>query len=92
MIAESRYGAEGVRNLDLFLDTAGIDLVAIDSEQSHMARCAFSRFGEGRHRAAINYGDCCAYALAMVARESFPFQGDDFGHTDVEPVDFKSSS
>ena len=76
-------------NLDLFLDTAGIDLVAVDSEQAHMACRAFSRFGNGRHRAALNYGDCCAYALTMVAREPLLFQGDDLGHTDVEPVDFK---
>ena len=92
IVAEKSRGAEGLRELDLFLTTAGIDLVAVDSEQAHAARRAFSRFGKGRHRAALNYGDCFSYALAMVVGEPLLFKGDDFGHTDVEPVDFSSSS
>jgi ribonuclease VapC len=91
MVIEATRGAEGLRDLDLFLTTAGIDLVAVDSEQAHMARRAFSRFGKGRHRAGLNYGDCFSYALAMVVGEPLLFKGDDFGHTDVEPVDFSSS-
>lgn len=91
MVIEAKRGAEGLRDLDLFLTTAGLDLVAVDSEQAHMARRAFSRFGKGRHRAGLNYGDCFAYALAMVVGEPLLFKGDDFGHTDVEPVDFSSS-
>ena len=50
------------------------------------------KFGKGRHRAGLNYGDCFSYALAMVVGEPLLFKGDDFGHTDVEPVDFGSSS
>ena len=92
LVVESQYGAEGVRDLDLFLNTAGIDIVAVDSEQAHVAGRAFSLFGEGRHRAGLNYGDCFSYALAMVVGEPLLFKGDDFGHTDVEPVDFSSSS
>ena len=92
IVAEKSRGAEGLRELDLFLTTAGIDLVAVDSEQAHAARRAFSRFGKGRHRAGLNYGDCFSYALAIVVGESLLFKGDDFGHTDVEPVDFSSSS
>ncbi len=92
LVVESQYGAEGVRDLDLFLNTAGIDIVAVDSEQAHVARRAFSLFGKGRHRAGLNYGDCFSYALAMVVAEPLLFKGDDFGHTDVELVDFSSSS
>ena len=92
MVIEAKRGAEGLRDLDLFLSTAGIDLVAVDSEQAHAGRRAFSRFGKGRHRAALNYGDCFSYALAMVVGEPLLFKGDDFGHTDVEPVDFSAVS
>lgn len=91
VVVESRHGAEGLRDLDLFLTTAGIDLVSVDSEQAHMARRAFTRFGKGRHRAELNYGDCFSYALAIVVGEPLLFKGDDFGHTDVEPVDFSAS-
>ena len=92
MVIEGKRGAEGLRDLDLFLNAAGIDLVAVDSEQAHVARRAFSLFGKGRHRAGLNYGDCFSYALAMVVAEPLLFKGDDFGHTDVEAVDFSSSS
>ena len=92
IVAEKSRGAEGLREMDLFLKTAGIDLVAVDSEQAHVARRAFSRFGKGRHRAGLNYGDCFSYALAVTVGEPLLFKGDDFGHTDVEPVDFSPSS
>ena len=83
IVIETRYGAEGIRDLDLFVSRARIDLVAVDAEQAHVARRAFSQFGKGRHRAGLNYGDCFAYALAMVAGEPLLCKGDDFPHTDV---------
>ena len=86
IIIESRYGAEGLRDLDLFLNRASIELVPVDEEQAHTARRAFSRFGRGRHPAGLNYGDCFSYALAMVAGEPLLFKGEDFGHTDVRPA------
>lgn len=85
IVIESRFGAEGIRDLDLFIERAGIGLAAVDAEQAHMARRAFSRFGKGRHRAGLNYGDCFSYALAMVLGEPLLYKGDDFGWTDVLP-------
>lgn len=86
IIVETRHGAEGMRDLDLFLKRAGIEFVAVDEEQAHAARRAFTRFGKGRHPAALNYGDCFAYALASTAGEPLLFKGEDFAKTDVEPV------
>src|SRR5215468_8237355 len=54
-------GAEGLRDLDRFISKAGIELIAVDHEQGHLARSGFSRFGKGRHRAGLNYGDCFAH-------------------------------
>lgn len=85
IVIESRYGAEGLRDLDQFIDRAGIELVAVDAEQAYVARRAFSRFGKGRHAAGLNYGDCFAYALAIVAGEPLLFKGGDFALTDVVP-------
>jgi ribonuclease VapC len=67
------------------VERAGIDLAAVDAEQAHVARRAFSRFGKGRHPAGLNYGDCFAYALATVLGEPLLYKGDDFGQTDVLP-------
>ncbi len=83
IVIEARFGAEGIRDLDLFIERAGISLAAVDSEQAQVARRAFSRFGKGRHPAGLNYGDCFAYALAIVLGEPLLYKGDDFGRTDV---------
>jgi ribonuclease VapC len=85
IVIEARYGAEGTRDLDLFVKRAGFQLVPVDVEQADVARRGFSRFGKGRHRAGLNFGDCFAYALAMSLGESLLYKGDDFGHTDLPP-------
>jgi ribonuclease VapC len=86
IVLESRYGADGLRDLDLFISKASVDLVPVDVEQAHIARLAFSRFGKGRHPAGLNYGDCFAYALATSRGEPLLYKGADFGLTDVAPV------
>jgi len=45
---------------------------------------AHRRFGKGRHPAALNFGDCLAYAVAKVAREPLLFVGNDFPQTDLD--------
>ncbi len=86
MVVESRFGAEGVRDLDLLVERADCELVAVDLEQLRLARQAFSRYGKGRHPAGLNYGDCFSYALARALGEPLLFKGDDFGKTDVAPA------
>ena len=83
IVIEARYGAEGVRDLDHFIGLAGVELIPVNVEQGQIARSAFSRFGKGRHRAALNYGDCFSYALAAVLGETLLCKGDDFCHSDV---------
>jgi len=85
IVVEVRYGAEGLRDLDRFVDRAGIELAPVDAEQAREARLAFSRFGKGRHPAGLNFGDCFAYALARVLGESLLFKGNDFSQTDIAP-------
>jgi len=85
IVVESRFGAEGLRDLDLFIERAGIEVVPVDREQAYVARRAFSRFGKGRHPAGLNYGDCFSYALAVTRGESLLYKGEDFGQTDVVP-------
>lgn len=84
IVIETRLGAEGLRDLDLFLGVAGIELVEIDIEQGHAARRAFSEFGKGRHPAGLNFGDCFSYALAKARGERLLFKGKDFAKTDIE--------
>ena len=58
--------------------------VPFGEREWHAAVAAFLRFGRGRHLAALNFGDCLAYAGAIVANDSLLFVGDDFGLTDVK--------
>ena len=55
-------------------------------QQAEIAIGAFRRFGRGRHRAALNIGDCFSYALAVAADDVLLFKGDDFAHTDIRPA------
>jgi ribonuclease VapC len=83
IVVESRYGPEGLLYLDRFISRASIELIPVDAEQGQLARSAFSRFGKGRHRAGLNYGDCFSYAAAIALGEPLLCKGDDFIHTDA---------
>jgi ribonuclease VapC len=86
IVIESRFGEPGGRELDLWLHRAAVDLVAAHPEHAHAARIAHRKYGKGRHRAALNYGDCFSYALAKISGEPLLFKGDNFPHTNVAAV------
>ena len=72
--------------LEAFLARANIVVAPFDQEQVRAAREAFLRFGKGRHPAALNFGDCAAYALAKARRAPLLFKGEDFPKTDIAPA------
>jgi ribonuclease VapC len=84
MVIEANRGYEGLRDFDLFLATAGIELSPVDAEQAQIAREAFRNYGKGRNPAGLNFGDCFSYALSKVTGLPLLFKGDDFARTDVE--------
>ena len=84
MVVESRGGTAAGHELDALLEQAGIELVPVTHEQAQTARYAWRRFGKGNHHAALNFGDCFAYALAKTTGEPLLFKGEDFTRTDVE--------
>lgn len=86
MVVESRSGAKAGHELDVLLEKAAVELVPVTSEHANAARLAWRRFGKGNHRAALNFGDCFAYALAKTTGEPLLFKGEDFSHTDIEPA------
>ena len=86
IVVENRAGAAGGVELDLFLETAEIELVPVTPDQARAARRAWRRFGKGNNPAGLNFGDCFAYALAEVAQEPLLFKGDDFALTDIKPA------
>lgn len=88
IVLRSRIGKQGVGNLDLFYYESGLEVISLDREQLQIAREAHAKFGKGRHKASLNMGDCCSYALAINLSEKLLFKGNDFGLTDVSKVDY----
>ncbi len=84
MVVESRRGEAAGRELDLFLHRTKIEIVAVDAEQFSIARFAWRKFGEGRHPAGLNFGDCFAYALTKTSSEPLLAKGEDFRRTDLQ--------
>ena len=63
---------------------SALNSVPVTTDQLAIAaRRAWRRFGKGNHPAALNFGDCFAYALAEATGEPLLFKGDDFARTDV---------
>jgi ribonuclease VapC len=87
IVIEARVGEAGGRELDLLVQKASIEIVAVDAEHADIARDAYRQFGKGRHAAGLNYGNCFSYALAHAAGEPLLFKGNDFSQTDVTPVE-----
>ena len=86
IVLAARGGEDNVHDLDRFVLDAEIEIVAFDHQHLALARTAWRRFGRGKHKAALNFGDCMSYALARSRDEPLLFKGEDFIHTDVERV------
>lgn len=66
------------------LDEFGIVEIPFGDQHWREAVDAYLRFGKGRHKARLNFGDCLTYAVAQLANEPLLFVGDDFPETDLE--------
>jgi ribonuclease VapC len=83
VLAGRAGGRSSWRGLDALLTRAAMQIVPHDAELATIARDAFLQFGKGRHRAALNFGDCAAYALAKARGLPLLFKGEDFAATDL---------
>jgi ribonuclease VapC len=90
IVLTARFGARGKTALARFLQENSIETVAFDQAHASVALDAYSRFGKGRHPAALNFGDCCTYAVASVANEPLLCSGGDFVNTDLLLVSLDS--
>ena len=81
-----RLGRRDGREVEELVKELGVTIVPFGEAEWHRAADAFARYGRGRHKAALNFGDCLAYATAAVAGDSLLYVGDDFRHTDLPAV------
>jgi ribonuclease VapC len=75
--------ADATSVLDQFLTEVDATIIPIDGPCGREAITAFERFGRGRHAAALNLGDCFAYACAATREMPLLCKGNDFPQTDI---------
>jgi ribonuclease VapC len=83
MVLTSRLGVVGRTLLSRAVDELALVPIPFGQEHWPVAIDAYSRFGRGRHPAALNFGDCLTYAVARVAAEPLLCLGDEFAQTDL---------
>ena len=79
-----RLGVPEARaHVQRFLDLLDLRMVPIGEREAELAADAYARYGKGRHPAALNMGDCFAYACARANGAALLYKGDDFRQTDL---------
>lgn len=87
IVLGARLGPLGKTLLGRFVQEASLTVIPFGPDHWTSAIDAFLRFGKGRHPAALNFGDCMAYATAQVANAPLLCLGQDFVRTDLALVD-----
>jgi ribonuclease VapC len=83
LVFAGRRRSTAVGEVEGLLRELDVTVVPFGEREWRAAVEAFLRFGRGRHKAALNFGDCFSYATADAANDSLLFVGEDFTHTDI---------
>ena len=86
LVFMGRRRAPGAAEVEELVKELAITVVPFGEAEWRAAVDAFGRFGRGRHKAALNFGDCLAYATAAVGGDTLLYVGENFSHTDVTPA------
>lgn len=70
-------------HVDRFLTVGQFRFVSMGEREFAIAADTYAQYGRGRHPAALNMGDCFAYACAKANQAALLFKGDDFPKTDI---------
>ncbi|WP_156680554.1 type II toxin-antitoxin system VapC family toxin [Sphingomonas profundi] len=68
------------------IGAGGVEIVPVTAASARLAADAYDRWGKGVHPAALNLGDCFAYALARERACPLLYIGDHFTRTDIVPA------
>jgi len=83
IVLSRKVGPMSSSLIERFLGELRVEIVPFDLRHWRVAIEANRRFGKGRHPAALNFGDCLAYATARVAGKPLLAKGKDFAKTDL---------
>jgi ribonuclease VapC len=83
IVAARRNVGDEVASL---IDGLGFDIVAVTPASARRIALAYAQWGKGMNPAALNFGDCFAYAVAKENSCGLLYVGDDFSKTDIASV------
>jgi ribonuclease VapC len=83
LVLSARLGAGAGKALGEWCREVDVETVAFGPEHVPWFHHAHDRFGRGRHKAALNFGDCFSYAVAKAGNHPLLFTGNDFSLTDL---------
>ncbi len=83
LVLASRLGRDPRDLVIRLLDEFGIEQIPFGDHHWREAIDAYLRFGRGRHKARLNFGDCLTYAVARLANEPLLYTGGNFPQTDL---------
>lgn len=84
LVISGRAGRDRSQDVERFVRDLSIVVIPFEEDHARAAAEAFVRFGKGRHRAALNFGDCMSYAIAKLAGQPLLCTGKDFAMTDLK--------
>lgn len=86
IVLGARRGKPAAREVETLVEELNVAVVPFGELEWRAAVRAYDQYGRGRHKAALNFGDCLAYAVASAAADSLLFVGGDFRLTDIPPA------
>lgn len=69
--------------MDALLVEIAADVEPVTQDVARAASSAHDFYGKGVHAAALNFGDCFAYALTKSRNAPLLYVGEDFAKTDI---------
>jgi ribonuclease VapC len=86
LVLTARLNQSATGSLLRFFQETRIRILPFTDLHWQRAIDAYTRFGKGRHPAALNFGDCMTYATAALAGQPLLCRGEDFTKTDLDLV------
>jgi ribonuclease VapC len=83
LVFTGRKGGAPGREVEELVAELGVTVAPFGEREWQRAVDAFARYGRGRHKASLNFGDCLAYATAAAAGDTLLYLGTNFKHTDL---------
>jgi ribonuclease VapC len=84
IVLTARHGPVARTVFERLRSEINLRVAHFTDEHAVAAQRAFLQYGKGRHRAALNFGDCMTYAAARLSHQPLLAVGDDFCETDLE--------